>query len=105
MQFNRVRRPEWTDLAVVLGPNTDWVSAAYDDLTRFAPEVLLGYHVRLAVPLTRLEGYIIRKLVILEGFSMLDWSFIQRARIQTGMYGGKVEWYRVHRPDPIRRVA
>lgn len=103
-----LQRPEWTDLAVVLGPNMRWVEHDYDDLVRHAPEVLLGYRVRLATTTDRLWGYQIRKLVILDGpYRSQDQTRIEDAVVQTLTRGGKVERFNVYRgQDPIvRRVA
>jgi hypothetical protein len=101
-------RPDYTDLAVVFGPNMRWVREDYDDLQKHAPEVLLGYRVRLATPYDRLWGFWITKLVLLEGpYRTQDWSRIQDAVVQTELRGGRVETYNIYRgQDPIvRRVA
>lgn len=102
--FGRVLNPDWTDLALVLGPNTKWVEDDYEDLQRFAPEVLLGYRVRLAVPTSELRGMWVRKLVLLRGLDMGDYRTARAVEdaVHSIVPGGKCEWYRVHRGlDPV----
>lgn len=107
--IERIQRPEWTDLAVVMGPNVRWVECDYEDLVRYAPEVLLGYRVLLATPdsALRLRGRNIRKLVLLKGLDHSNQSHcsaIQDAVAMTRMLDGKVEWFDVHRgSDPVVR--
>lgn len=108
--FGKTLHPEYTDLAVVLGPNVRWVEDDYEDLQRFAPEVLLGYRVRLttidSVRSGHTRGLRIDKIVVLEGPEMYETRALQAVReirfSQVGAYFPKVEWYRVHRgSDPV----
>lgn len=106
--MSRTVNPHYTDLAVVLGPNLRFVQFDFEDLQRFAPEVLLGYRVRLAtvdsVSRGALRGLYISKLVILDGISQARDFHIayNEARVCLALSGGKVETYRVHRgSDPV----
>lgn len=54
--FNRTLNPEFTDLALVVGPNVRWTEDDYEDLQRYHPEVLLGYRVRLLTARDVVEG-------------------------------------------------
>lgn len=97
---------EFTDMAVVLGPNERWVEDDYADLQHAFPEVLLGYRVLLATPQTRLHGYRITKLVLV-GSERYDPWFERAKHDAMGwveMNRGKTEVWYVHRMHGIHRV-
>lgn len=101
-RFDQIRNPHYTDLAILIGPYTSWVEYAYVDLQRYAPEVLLGYRVRLATADSafrhHLRGYRASKLVVLDGIqSARDANLGLMYAHMTLLDPTKVEWYRVHR--------
>jgi hypothetical protein len=111
--FDRIQHPEYTDLAVVMGPNVRWTEYDYLDLQQHAPEVLLGYRVLLMTPDSaphKLRGRWIKKLVLLKGLEHKHPRIrhaIQDAIFMTEIADGKVEEYDVYRGnDPIvRRIG
>jgi hypothetical protein len=66
-----VYRKDWTDEAVVIGPDRRWVQDDYEDLNRAYPEVLLGLRVRLmTIDMVRrgsLMGRAPVKIVVFDG--------------------------------------
>lgn len=97
--FGKILRADWTDLAIVLGPNVRWVEDDYEDLNRFVPEVLLGYCVRLMVPdsIQTMQGIRLRKLVIV-GDEHVPWQASDVAKRTLYFSGGGVcEYWDVHR--------
>lgn len=110
-RFDQVHNRQYTDLAVVMGPTVRWTLADYDDLQEHAPEVLLGYRVRLTTPEMvhhRLRGLVVSKVVLLDSLDTNPRAhyavnellyFVSRA-----VYP-KVEWYDVHRGlDPVVKL-
>lgn len=106
-----MQRLDYTDLAVVVGPNVRWVEFDYEDLCRYAPEVLLGYRVLLMtfdqVERGGLRGRRPLKVVMLEGPGVLSHRW-RRELAQVSLdLDVKFEWYRVHRAQSpvVRRLA
>src|SRR5690349_4275774 len=96
-RLGQIRRRDWSDLAVVFGPNMRYVEEDYADLMQHAPEVLLGYRVMLATSQTNIRGLRVQKLVILDAeYGMWDRAWIADARACLN-FGtkAKVERYRV----------
>ena len=106
--MNHFLRPQYTDLAVVLGVTARQVEVDCADLVRAYPEVLLGYRVLLATPNRVMRGYWISKLVVLDPGQMWTPQF-DRALQDTLMSVlvtdfGKAEGWRVHRGRGIERI-
>ena len=105
----RVQRPEYSDLALVVGPNVRWTENGYEDLQRHHPEVLLGYRVRLFtahdVVFGRHRGLRPEKVVVLNAAYREGPRFEDelRAAVVTG-YFPKFEVWHVHRGTGIWRV-
>lgn len=105
-RFGHTLRRDYTDLAVVMGPNMRWVENDVYDLMRYRPEVLLGYRIRLVVPNNAIRGLQIKKLIILEG----PYSKQQERQMMDAVYMvefwefGKIETWSVHGRD-IWRVS
>lgn len=103
--YDRIHHPEFSDMAVVLGTNVRWVEDDYRDLQEHAPEVLLGYRVRLfsvdSVLRGMSRGLRIEKLVVLDGPDMYgrraEEAVMDLYYGQIGAHFPKVERYRVHR--------
>lgn len=107
IQLGIPAREEYTDLAVVVGPNSRWVADDYDDLCSQAPEVLLGYQVRLATPNSVAEimrGRVVSKLFLLHGpYSVNDRRAIEDAESAVVWRDISSEWLAVHRTHGVRR--
>lgn len=111
MKSNRIQHPEFTDLAVVIGPDVRWVQDDYEDLQRYRPEVLLGYRVILATPGTfhrKTWGRWVTKFIVLDGtFRNPGWY-----RCHNDMYmtlerypWARIEQWHVHRGDGVYQIA
>ncbi len=100
-----ILRMDYTDLAVVVGPNVRWVEYDYEDICRYAPEVLLGYRVLLTTAAQVTHGYLRGrrpvKIVCVDGPGMGDPRFVNDLGYYRA-FSTRVEWYRVHRGlDPV----
>ena len=92
----------YTDLAVVLGPNVRWTLDDFEDLERFAPEVLLGYDVLLGVPHVfrgSLRGHRPTKVVLLNHPNKQPEWYRAVEDLRWMQHGDVAHWeeYRVHR--------
>lgn len=108
----RTLRPEYTDLALVVGPNLAWVEDDYEDLQRTYPEVLLGYRIRLMtvqqVAQGRVHGMRPTKVIWLDGcernpFWKQARNVLQASTAVTPF--GRVEEWHVHRGCGVERVG
>jgi hypothetical protein len=104
---------EFTDLALVIGPNARWVEDDYEDLQRDQPEVLLGYRVRLytAFDIERGQhrGTRPEKVVLLDAPFRDDsqWERVHQ-EVQACLASGyfpKAEVWHVHRREGIWRIT
>ena len=112
--FGRIQHREFSDLAVVIGPNVRWVQDDYEDLQEFAPEVLLGYRVLLTTPddvrIRSTAGLRIEKIVVLDGISrsrMWQRALVELESRLVASEFPKIEWYHVHRSENpvVRRIG
>jgi hypothetical protein len=104
MRVGRINRPEFTDLAVVVGPWAHWTEDDVEDLNTKYPEVLLGYRV---LPTTvydvnrgALRGRRVSKVIILDEATRMPDSaraFTEILGSMVGSYFHKIEWWYVHR--------
>jgi hypothetical protein len=112
--YDRIQETQWSDLAVVMGPNVRWTEDDYEDLQRYAPEVLLGLRVLLCTPadaLRKTRGRLIHRVILLDGLdfdphtnrAVDDVTFGARTRFPEA----RIEWYHVHRSEnpPVLRLA
>lgn len=107
VRFDWLLNPQWTDLAVVVGPNVAWVQADVEDILTYRPEILLGYRVKMMVPASMsLRGFHVMKLVVLytPDYSVRERRDLHVMASLTRAYGGKVESWFVHRTHGIERV-
>lgn len=110
--FGRTLHPEFTDLALVIGPNVRWVECDYEDLQRYRPEVLLGYSVRLLTAEDMLKGKHHgrrpEKVVLLSAEYDSREAWRLRDEIHYAVSSGyfpKVETWYVHRGRGIWQVS
>lgn len=102
--YGRILHPEFTDLAVVIGPNARWVEDDYEDLQRSRPEVLLGYRVKLLTPwdINRngLKRWMPVKIIVLHGSEeTIQWHNVRnelKAYLENFEWA-RVEYWHVHR--------
>lgn len=108
--FNRLLNPQFTDLALFVGPDVRWTEEDYRDIQSEYPEVLLGYRVRLTTMANLewdLRGRRVQKVVLSDECRNLP-RFWQIWNILP-LYGGdlgfvKVEMWHIHRGEGIWRV-
>jgi len=65
-----VRRRDWTDVALLVGPTMRWVEDDYPTLIRKRPELLLGYQVHFTTYdrfIQEVRGRMVGKVVVLTG--------------------------------------
>lgn len=106
-------RTDYTDLAVVIGPDRRWAEEDYLDLVDQCPEVLLGYRVMpmsaREVISSPLRGRPVAKVVLLEGVYdrlISTWADrLQRELRRWEALGTKIEAWHVHRVRGIWRIG
>ena len=94
-----IRRRDWTDVALLVGPNMRWVEDDYPTLIRKRPEELLGYQVHFTTydRFTReVRGRVVGKVVVLTGSDgPMPVDFLMELdRLRT--FGTRISWCYVH---------